>query len=73
MRERGETVTVSYHGEPVAEIRPVSGEALSVAERIAQLEAQGVLLPAASNTIELPPDVGRRRGALKRFLQERES
>ncbi len=71
VRERGETVIVSYHGEPVAEIRPVTppeGDAL--AARLRALEERGVVVPAQGRS-ELRR-VERRAGALARFLAERE-
>lgn len=71
VRERGETVIVSYHGQPVAEIRPVpapEGDAFSA--RVRALEERGVVVPARGKG-ELRRVV-RRSGALARFLSERE-
>lgn len=65
----GKTVTVSYHGEPVAEIRPLR-ESASLDQRLDRLEARGVLVPAPEREADLAL-VGRRRGALERFLAER--
>lgn len=73
VRERGETVVVSYHGRPVAEIRPVpesSGEPL--AERLARLEAAGVLSRPKQPHGKLGR-VARKPGALHRFLAERDT
>ena len=64
----GKTVTVSYRGEPVAEVRPIQPEPATIDQRLEDLERRGVLVrssarPAAS--------VARRPGALERFLAER--
>lgn len=73
VRERGDTITISYHGEPVAEIRPIEPAGSAVAQRIAELEASGVLVPAESGRVRLPDPIVRHRGALERFLTERDS
>ena len=66
----GRTVTVTYRGEPVAEIRPL-GQAGGTAARMEWLRSRGVL--------EGPEERGgrfrmlaRRAGALERFLAERD-
>jgi prevent-host-death family protein len=72
VRERGETVTVSYHGEPVAEIRPIeraSGDSLS--ERLSSLEQSGALVRAAKRNARFRR-VARKPGALERFRTDRE-
>jgi prevent-host-death family protein len=73
VRERGDTITISYHGEPVAEIRPIEPSETPAARRIAELEARGVLIPQEAEGIRLPDPIVRRRGALDRFLAERDS
>lgn len=73
VRERGETVTLSYHGEPVAEIRPLPPAGDETARRLAQLEREGVVVPARRRGAELPATLARRRGALARFLEERDA
>ena len=40
----GKTVTVSYRGEPVAEIRPLEKRKQTLEERIKELELRGVLV-----------------------------
>ena len=59
----GETVIVSYRGDPVAEIVPAK---TSQEERNAELERRGVLIRQADAYW-----LARRPGALKRFLDER--
>lgn len=67
----GHRIVVTVHGEPVAEIRPVEPAAGGLARRLAQLTERGILVrpqPGAPR----PHAVIRRRGALARFLGERD-
>ncbi len=67
----GKTVTVSYRGEPVAEIRAIKGQASpALDERLAELERNGCLVHAAIPGRNMGT-VERRPGALARFLDER--
>lgn len=71
----GRTVTITYHGEPVAEIRPLDrGE--GTAARLEWLRSRGVLERASAGAGERrgwrPEPLARRPGALARFLEERE-
>lgn len=66
----GRTITVTYHGEPVAEIRPFDRPGGSAA-RIDWLRSRGLLSVADPSSRSLEP-VARRPGALRRFLDERE-
>ena len=66
----GKTVTVSYRGEPVAEIRPIQPEAATIEERLDDLERRGVLVRSSLARRPLQA-VARRAGALERFLAER--
>ena len=68
---RGRTVTVTYRGKPVAEIRPVErGREQTLEERLEELQRTGRLVPAANPMQPLRP-VARRPGALARFLAQR--
>lgn len=71
----GRTVTVTYHGEPVAEVRPLRRET-GTAARIEELARRGALVagPGAGRSDERPTwkPVARRPGALRRFLDDRE-
>jgi prevent-host-death family protein len=72
VRERGDTVVVTYHGEPVAEIRPISRpNQATLPARVQRLTEQGILVPAAEARQRLRR-VTRKPGALDRFLQERD-
>lgn len=72
----GRSFVITVHGEPAAELRPIdrSVRQQSLAERIAELESRGELSPATrrQGKVLALSAVGRRPGALKRFLQERD-
>lgn len=66
----GQSVTISYHGEPVAEIRPIRKRTASLEDRIGQLVDRGALV--RNEVLELPREVAHRKGALRRFLEDRD-
>ena len=66
----GRTVTITYRGAPVAEIRPIEPRPESVEEHFAELEKRGLLVPSREPRIPLRPGP-RTAGALARFLAER--
>lgn len=68
----GRTVQISYHGKPVAEVRPVEGKRKTLEEHLDELERRGVVSPPAKPGPFRPGPVVRRPGALQRFLDERE-
>lgn len=61
---------MSYRGEPVAEIHAIQREPRSLEARLGELERQGIVVPSGQAKVPLAP-LGRRPGALKRFLDER--
>ena len=66
----GKRVTVSYRGEPVAEICPVERpQEPTLEQRLRDLERQGALVRSRARQALAP--VERRSGALARFLAER--
>ncbi len=65
----GLSVTITYRGEPVAELRPIDPPG-STDARIERLAERGLVTPKPARR-ELEP-VTRRPGALERFLKERE-
>ena len=69
VREQGRTITISYHGDPVAEVRPIK-RAGGLGARLRDLEASGRLVPASASDFPLTP-VAKRPGALERFLADR--
>lgn len=67
----GKTVTVSYRGEPVAEIRPLEKRKLTQEEWDKEMERRGVLVRAKGP--RKPFKVGKPvPGALAQFLAERD-
>jgi prevent-host-death family protein len=66
---RGQRVIVTYHGEPIAEISPVTSGAKGLRSRVAQLGASGELIPERGRFTLAA--VARRPGALRRFLDDR--
>ena len=66
----GETVTVTYRGKPVAEIRPIAEPAQTIESRLDEMERQGTLVRST-----IPRQPLRRGtpqpGALERFLADR--
>lgn len=71
----GERVTITYHGQPVAELAPLAprSERPSLEDRLAGLEHAGAVSPPGQNPAEVDwSPVARREGALDRFLAERE-
>ena len=68
---QGRTVTVSYHGEPVAEIRPIGGKGAELERRIRMFEGLGILVAADEPGGRFEP-IAKRPGALARFLTERD-
>jgi prevent-host-death family protein len=65
----GRTVTVTYHGEPVAEVRPI-GQKTGTAARIEWLRSRGVIKGPDRAERDFAPGA-RRPGALERFLADR--
>lgn len=66
----GQRVVIAYHGEEVAEIRPIEKKK-TLAASLRELEEQGVLSPLVQPRRDLAP-VARKEGALARFLDSRD-
>jgi len=64
---------ITWHGKPVAELRPHEPAVESLDERWRRLASEGRIAPAVAGaaTLGLRP-VARRPGALERFLAERD-
>jgi prevent-host-death family protein len=67
----GRRAIVTVHGKPVAEIRPIQSGEIGIEARLEALAESGVLQRHGGPRHALRP-VRRRRGALKRFLQDRD-
>ncbi len=72
----GRTIIITVHGQPAAELRPVdpATRPQTLEERLADLDARGAVVranraPADARAFPIGP---RRRGALQRFLKERD-
>ena len=66
----GSTVTVSYRGEPVAEVRSIQERPATIEERTEELERRGVLLESREPRVPFKGGVYV-PGALQAFLKER--
>ncbi len=68
----GDSVVVTVHGVPVAEIRPIPAAATSLEARYHALVDRGLITPAKKGPpFDLKP-IARRAGSLKRFLDSRD-
>lgn len=67
----GRPVVVTLHGKPVVEIRAIAPRGGSLLSRMQQLAERGILVRAGPRRSALRT-VARRRGALKRFLADRD-
>lgn len=66
----GQTVAISYGGEPVAEIRSLEQKPQTIEERLDEMERRGILVRSRDERRPLAA-VTRTPGALDRFLAER--
>lgn len=70
VREHGRSATITYHGQPVAEIRPIEPASGGLEARIAELRARGEISGGRRGPFTFP--IGEKvPGALKRFLEDR--
>ena len=70
----GQRIVITYHGEEVAEVRPVaraSKRRETLEERIRKLERRGEVHAATAPASGIQP-FAKRPGALKRFLESRD-
>lgn len=68
----GDSVVVTVHGEPVAEIRPIAPAVQGLEARYQDFVARGIITPRTAKKITRIGAVAHRPGALKRFLDERD-
>ena len=66
----GKIVTVSYRGEPVAEIRAIQREPRTLEAHLDELQRLGIIVPSGQPRGPLTA-LEPRPGALKRFLDDR--
>jgi prevent-host-death family protein len=70
----GRRVIISYRGEPVAEIAPISKETQRLSDSLHALAREGVLVGGAvapADAVRSWRPIARRAGALRRFLASR--
>jgi prevent-host-death family protein len=67
---KGDKVTITHRGQPIAEVRPVERVEPSLSARIDDLRKKGVIAPKGERRA-FKMSV-RRKGALQRFLESRE-
>jgi len=67
---KGDIVTITHRGEPVAEVRPITRFDASLARRLDELRRKGIVsTPEGKGALKA---LARKRGALARFLESRE-
>jgi prevent-host-death family protein len=66
----GRSVVVTVHGEPVAEIRPITATAQDVSGKLRMMEKRGTLMRQPIAKLQR---IARKRGALRRFLRDRDA
>ena len=67
---KGDVVTITHRGEPIAEIRQAARPADDLAAHLDGLRRNGIISPRTSEPSWKP--LARKRGALGRFLEARE-
>lgn len=76
MVREGQSFIITVHGQPAAELRPISPENYprTLADRVAELESRGEVTPQPRPSVggwgNITPSPA--PGALERFLEERE-
>jgi len=69
---RGQLLTVTDRGQPVAELRPVTRKLRSRADRVAQLSALGVVTPPVRRLAPFTPIAAAGPPVAETLLQDRE-
>ena len=67
----GHSVVVTWHGEPVAEIRPTEAPRAGLDARLGELAERGILVRPKGRAKRDVRPVARKPGALDRFLADR--
>ena len=67
----GQRIVISHRGQDVAQITRIGGGPSDIAARLAELEDRGVISAGRGGSSRLK-SLGRRPGALKRFLELRD-
>ena len=67
---KGDVVTITHRGEPVAEVRPIEPAPSSIGQRLEELRRNGIVTPRRTDAVPAP--LARKAGALRRFLRSRD-
>jgi prevent-host-death family protein len=68
---RGEVITITDHGRPVAQLVPISDSERSLEDRLREMERRGQLSPQVAEPTPLPPPLNLGPEDLaQRLLQE---
>ncbi len=67
---KGDIVTITHRGEPVAEVRPITRPEASLAGRLDELRRSGIISAGEEKAVLKP--LAKRKGALRRFIESRE-
>jgi prevent-host-death family protein len=67
---KGDVVTITHRGRPIAEVRPIERSQEDLARHLDDLRRSGIVSRREENR-ELKP-LATRKGALQRFLESRE-
>jgi prevent-host-death family protein len=67
---KGEAVTITHRGDPIAEVRPVEKTEPSLSARIDELRRKGII--ARKGERRPLKTLNKKPGALRRFLDSRE-
>jgi prevent-host-death family protein len=69
---KGDVVTITHRGEPIAEVSPITRAATSLDRRIDELRRKGILSVATGSMDGAFKKLAKKPGALRRFLDSRE-
>lgn len=67
---KGDVVTITHRGKPVAELRPIQRADTPLQARLDDLRRAGIISSPSGKSIFKP--IARRPGGLRRFLDDRE-
>jgi prevent-host-death family protein len=69
---KGDVVTITHRGEPVAEVSPITRSENSIDKRLDELRRKGIVSFPTGEVKGVMKTLAKRPGALRRFLDSRE-
>lgn len=69
---KGDVVTITHRGEPIAEVSPITHAETSVEKRLDDLRRKGIVSSPTGDVRAVMKTLAKRPGALRRFLDSRE-